>query len=61
MSGEASKGVAIPAFAYPDKLRWHVLSRKVISDMREYPATVHAAREYVEAFREFAESIDLCG
>jgi hypothetical protein len=60
MSGEASKGVAIPAFAYPDKLQWHVLNRKVISELREYPATVHAAREYVEAFREFGESLDVC-
>jgi hypothetical protein len=61
MNREASKGVSIPAFAYPDRLHWHVLSRKVISELREYPATVHAAREYVEAFREFGEPIDLCG
>lgn len=60
MSCEASKGVSIPAFAYPEKLHWHVLSRRVISELREYPATVHSAREYVEAFREFGESIDLC-
>ncbi|CAB3799361.1 hypothetical protein LMG28614_04949 [Paraburkholderia ultramafica] len=61
ISREASKGVSIPAFAYPDKLQWHVLSRRVISELREFPATVHAAREYVEAFREFGEPIDLCG
>lgn len=58
---EACKGVSIPAFAYPDRLKWDVLSRKVISELREYPAMTHAAREYVEAFREFAEPIDLCG
>ncbi|QBR04370.1 hypothetical protein [Paraburkholderia pallida] len=57
---EACKGVSIPAFAYPDKLKWEVLSRRAISELREYPATVHAAREYVEAFREFGEAIDLC-
>jgi len=61
MNREASKGVSIPAFAYPGTLHWHVLSRKVISELREYPATVHAAREHVEAFREFGEPIDLCG
>jgi hypothetical protein len=61
MNREASKSVSIPACAYPDKLQWHVLSRKVISELREYPATMHAAREYVEAFREFGEPIDLCG
>jgi hypothetical protein len=60
VSLEVSKGVCIPVFAYPDKLQWHVLSRKVISELREYPATVYAAREYVEAFREFGEPIDLC-
>jgi hypothetical protein len=58
---EAGKSVTIPAFTYPDMLKWHVLRRKVISELREYPATVHAAREYVEAFREFGEPIDLCG
>jgi hypothetical protein len=58
---EAGKTVTIPTFAYPDKLTWHVLRRKAISELREYPATVHAAREYVEAFREFGEPIDLCG
>jgi hypothetical protein len=61
MSREASKSVSIPACAYPDKLPWHVLSRKVISELREYPASIHAAREYVEAFREFGEPIDFCG
>ncbi|MDR6496330.1 hypothetical protein J2797_006257 [Paraburkholderia terricola] len=61
MSLQASKGVSVPVFAYPDKLQWHALSRKVISELREYPATVYAAREYVEAFREFGEPIDLCG
>ncbi|MEX3952766.1 hypothetical protein AB4Y40_34050 [Paraburkholderia sp. EG287B] len=58
---EASKGVSVPAFAYPDKLRWDVLSRGLVSELREYPATAHAAREYVEAFREFGEPIDFCG
>ncbi|MGF6971500.1 hypothetical protein OKW43_008595 [Paraburkholderia sp. WC7.3g] len=61
MSSEASKGVSIPVFAYPDKLQWRALSRKVISELREYPATVYAARDSVEAFREFGEPIDLCG
>jgi hypothetical protein len=60
MSREATQGVSVPAFAYPGKLHWHILSRRVISELREYPATVHAAREYVEAFREFGEPIDLC-
>ena len=60
-SHEASKGVSVPAFAFPDKLQWHVLNRRVISELREYPATVHAAREYVEAFRKFGDPIDLYG
>jgi hypothetical protein len=60
MSREVTRNVSVAAFAYPDKLRWNVLSRKVVSELREYPATVHATREYVEAFREFGEPIDLC-
>jgi len=59
-SREASQSVSIPLFAFPDKLQWRVLSRKVISELREYPATVHGAREYVEAFREFGEPVELC-
>jgi hypothetical protein len=57
---DASQGVSIPAFAYPDKVEWDTLSRKAISELREYPATVHGAREYAEAFRQFAEPIDVC-
>ncbi|WP_246217506.1 hypothetical protein [Paraburkholderia panacisoli] len=60
ISREATHTVSVPAFIYPDSVRWNVFSRKVISELREYPATVHAAREYVEAFREFGEQIDLC-
>ncbi|MBP0590709.1 hypothetical protein J8I87_13470 [Paraburkholderia sp. LEh10] len=60
MSREATRTVSIPAFVYPDRIQWSVLGRKVISELREYPATVHAAREYVEAFREFGEPLDLC-
>lgn len=58
---DAGKAVSIPGFAFPDKVQWGVLSRKVVSELREYPATVHAAREYVEALREFGDPIDLCG
>jgi hypothetical protein len=61
MSHEATKTVSIPAFVYPDQVQWDVLSRKVISELREYPATTHAAREYMDAFREFGDPIDLCG
>jgi hypothetical protein len=61
MNCESSKGVSVPTFAYPDKLQWQVLSRRVIAELRDYPATVHSAREYVEALREFSEPIDFCG
>ncbi|BCG02433.1 hypothetical protein PPGU19_070010 (plasmid) [Paraburkholderia sp. PGU19] len=56
----ARKGVTIPPFAFPDKLDWQILSRKVVSELREYPAAVYAAREHVEAFREFGEPTDFC-
>ena len=41
-------------------VRWNVFNRKVISELREYPTTVYAAREYAEASRQFGEPIDLC-
>lgn len=57
---EACKDVTIPSFVFPDKLDWQVLSQKAISELREYPAMVHAAREHLEAFREFGEPVDFC-
>jgi hypothetical protein len=61
VSREAVTAVSITTFTFPEKLRWDVLRHKVVSELREYPATVHAAREYVEAFREFGEPADFCG
>jgi hypothetical protein len=61
IKGEAISKVSIPAFAYPEKLDWSAMNRRAISELREYPATVHAAREYVEAFREFGDPLELCG
>lgn len=60
MSREACNSVSVPVFAYSDKLQWRVLGRKIISELREYPATVHSAREHIESFREFGEPLDLC-
>jgi hypothetical protein len=60
MSREASSAVSIPTFAYPEKLEWRVMSRRATSELREFPATVHAAREHIEAFREFGDPLDLC-
>ena len=57
---EVCKDVTIPSFVFPDKLDWQVLSQKAISELREYPAMVHGAREHVEAFRDFGEPTDFC-
>ncbi|MGA9919488.1 hypothetical protein [Paraburkholderia sp.] len=59
VSSEASNSVSIPTFTYPDKLHWQVLSRSVVSELREFPATVHAAREHVESFRDYGEPTEL--
>jgi hypothetical protein len=59
VSSETSNSVSIPTFAYPDKLHWLILSRSVVSELREFPATVHAAREHVESFRDYGEPTDL--
>ncbi|WP_238554777.1 hypothetical protein [Paraburkholderia hospita] len=60
INGEAVKTVSIPGFSFPEKIQWRAFNRKAISELREYPATVHSAREYVEAFREFGDPGDLC-
>ncbi len=61
VSRDAAATVSIVAFAYPEKIQWDVLSHKVVSELREYPAVVHATRQHVEAFREFGEPIEVCG
>lgn len=57
---EVCKDVTIPPFVFPDKLDWQVLSQKAVSELREYPAMAHAARQHLEAFREFGEAADFC-
>lgn len=59
-SRDTTDAVSIVSFAYPDTIRWDVLSHKVVSELREYPAAVHAVRQHVEAFREFGEPSDVC-
>jgi hypothetical protein len=34
-TSEAIKGLSVPAFAYPENVRWDILSRKVITELCE--------------------------
>jgi len=60
VSRDAAATVSIVTFSYPERIRWDVLSHKVVSELREFPAVVHATRQHVEAFREFGEPIEVC-
>jgi hypothetical protein len=57
---DAAAMVSMATFAYPEKIRWDALSHKVVSELREYPAAVHAVHQHVEAFREFGEPLEVC-
>lgn len=60
MSYEPLNGVNVPSFQFPERIQWKWLSHKVASELREFPATVHAAREYVASVWEYGDPVDLC-
>ena len=57
--GQPVHGVEVPDFAYPT-VEWKWLDHKITSVLRDFPATVHYAREYVTTTWEFAPVPDVC-
>lgn len=57
---EAAKSAMLPAFAFPEKIQWRRLSHRVVSDLRDFPARIHAGREDLGTFSEFGEPVALC-
>ncbi|MEX3791379.1 hypothetical protein [Paraburkholderia sp. BR14374] len=52
-------GVQVPDFTYP-AVEWKWLHHKMTSVLRDFPATVHYAREYIATTGEFAPVPDVC-
>ena len=59
-NGEAAQSAMLPAFVYPEKFQWRRLSHRVASDLRDFPARIHAGREDLNAYSEFGEPVAFC-
>lgn len=57
---QVAQSAMLPAFVYPEKIQWRRLSHRVASDLRDFPARIHAAREDLNAFSEFGEPVAFC-
>ncbi|WP_277182800.1 hypothetical protein [Caballeronia sp. BR00000012568055] len=57
---DAVKTVALPAFLYPENIQWRQFSQRVVSELRDFPARVHAGREELKAFAEFGDPAAFC-
>ncbi|MEX3764635.1 hypothetical protein [Paraburkholderia phenoliruptrix] len=58
-SGQPTVGVHVPEFSFPT-VEWKWLSHKITSVLRDFPATVHYAREYVSSTWEYVLPPDVC-
>ncbi|SEK09715.1 hypothetical protein [Paraburkholderia diazotrophica] len=52
-------GVHVPGFTYPT-VEWKWLKHRITSVLRDFPATVHYACEYVGSMGEYAPVPDVC-
>jgi hypothetical protein len=55
--GEPSKSVMLPAFLYPDSLQWRRLRHRTVAELRDFPARIHASREDLMSFAEYADRL----
>lgn len=58
-SGQPVHGVQVPDFTYP-AVEWKWLDHKITSVLRDFPATVHYAREYATSTWEYAPVPEVC-
>jgi hypothetical protein len=58
-SGQPMHGVHVPDFTYP-AVGWKRLKHRITSVLRDFPATVHYAREYVSPTWEYAPVPEVC-
>ncbi|TCF96680.1 hypothetical protein BZM26_36270 [Paraburkholderia strydomiana] len=58
-SGQPAHGVHVPEFTYPT-VEWKWLHHKTTCVLRDFPVTVHYAREYVSSTRDYALALDIC-
>ena len=57
---EAVKSAMLPAFLFPEKIQWRRLGHRVVSDLRDFPARIHAGREDLGSFADYGDPVALC-
>ncbi|CAH2917380.1 MAG: hypothetical protein CPSOU_3033 [uncultured Paraburkholderia sp.] len=58
-SRQPTVGVHVPEFSFPT-VEWKRLNHKLTSVLRDFPATLHHAREYVSSTWEYTLPPDVC-
>ncbi|SAL60604.1 hypothetical protein [Caballeronia telluris] len=56
-SRDALTSVMLPAFLFPERVQWRRLGHKSVSELRDFPARVHAGREDLGSFAEFGDPL----
>ncbi|CAL8481105.1 hypothetical protein [Caballeronia sp. S22] len=57
---DAAKSAMLPAFVFPENIQWRRLSHRVVSDLRDFPARIHAGCEDLASFAEYGDLVALC-
>jgi hypothetical protein len=56
-SRDALKSVMLPAFLFPERAQWRRLGHKSVSELRDFPARIHAGREDLGSFAEYGDPV----
>jgi hypothetical protein len=44
---------------FPEKIQWRRVGYRVVSDLRDFPARIHAGREDLASFSEYGDPVAL--
>lgn len=58
---EAVKSAMLPVFLFPEKIQWRRLGHRVVSDLRDFPARIHAGREDLGSFADCGDPVAFSG
>lgn len=50
----------LPSFLFPETVQWRQFSHKVVSELRDFPARVHAGREELSGFAVYGDLAVFC-
>lgn len=56
---ESGKIGRMPECSFAESIEWKSLKHQMGSRLREFPASLHTARQFLHAEREYGNSIDI--